>query len=90
MAAYVFYTDQPHKMRADGRNTFVASGVDEAAARVAAEALVGQPGALAAFAAVDITGAFPAFTVEGFRPVGAKGQSSWPTVTRGGDTLRGI
>jgi hypothetical protein len=90
MAAYVFYTDQPHKMRADGRNTFVATGADEAVARAAAEALLGQPGALAQFVAVEITGAFPAFTIEGFRPVGAKGQSIWPTLTRGGDTLRGI
>ena len=89
MTTFVFYADEPHKRRADGRNTVVASGVDEASARAAAEALIGQPEALAAFRAVQLGDAVPAFIVEGHRPVGARGQSVWPTLTRGGDTLQG-
>ena len=87
MATFVFYADEPHKNRADGRNTVVASGTDEAAARAAGEGLIGQPGALAAFRAVQLGDAVPAFTVEGFRPVGSPLQSVFPTLTRGGDRL---
>jgi hypothetical protein len=87
MATFVFYADAEHKRRADGRNTVVAPGIDEAAARDAAEALIGQPGSLAEFAAVQLGDAVPAFTVEGHRPVGARDQGTWPTLTRGGDRL---
>lgn len=86
MTTFVFYADEPHKNRADGRNTVVASGADEAAARAAGEALIG-PDALATFRAVQLGDAVPAFTVEGFRPVGSPLQSTFPTLTRGGDRL---
>lgn len=86
MATFVFYADEEHKRRADGRNTVVASGPDEAAARAAGEALIG-PGALADFRAVQLSDAVPAFAVEGFRPVGSRLQSTFPSLTRGGDRL---
>jgi hypothetical protein len=87
MATYVFYADRPEKRRADGRNTVVAQGANLAAARAAAELLVG-PGTLSDFAAVDVTAPVPAFVVEGWPPVGAPDQITWPTLTRGGDRLR--
>jgi hypothetical protein len=87
MATFVFYADAEHLRRADGRNTVVAPGADEATARAAAETLLGQPGALADFAAVQLGDAVPAFVVEGHRPVGANDQDTWPTLTRGGDRL---
>ncbi|PWG03306.1 hypothetical protein [Sphingosinicella humi] len=89
MATFVFYADEPHKRRADGRNTLVAAGATEAAARAVAEALIRQPGALEAFAAVELGDSVPAFVVEGFGPVGSRGQSVWPGRTRGGDSLPG-
>lgn len=90
MATFVIFADAPHKMRSDGRNTIVASGVDGAAARANAETLLNQPGALASFAAVEFDDVTPAFAVEGFRPVGSRDQSVWPTMTRGGATLPGV
>lgn len=87
MATFVIFADAPHKMRSDGRNTIVASGVDGAAARANAETLLNQPGALASFAAVEFRDSTPAFAVEGFRPVGSRNQSIWPTMTRGGGLL---
>ena len=89
MPTFVIYADAPHKMRADGRNTVIASGADEAAARANAEALLNQPEGLASFAAVELGEASPTFTVEGFRPVGSRDQLVWPTTTRGGGPLPG-
>jgi hypothetical protein len=89
MATFVFYADAEHKRRADGRNTVIAAGADAAAARAAAEALIDEPGALAKFAAVQLSDASPAFVVEGHPPVASKNQSTFPTLTRGGDFLRG-
>src|SRR3546814_17883265 len=54
MSTFVFYADQQHKMRADGRNTVIAEGADANVARLIGEALLGSPGALAKFAVVDI------------------------------------
>lgn len=88
MPTYVFYADRPEKRRADGRNTVVAQGATVVDARAAGEALVGA-GALAAFAAVDVSAAAPAFVVEGSPPVGARTQSTWPTLTRGGGFIGG-
>src|SRR3546814_6268115 len=64
MSTFVFYADQQHKMRADGRNTVIAEGADANAARLIGEALLGSPGALAKFAVVDISASFPAFGSE--------------------------
>lgn len=90
MSTFVFYAADAHARRADGRNTVVASGGDEAAARTAAEALIGQTGSLSDFRAVLLDDATPAFAVDGFVPVGARDQSVWPTRTRGGDFLPGV
>lgn len=89
MATFVFYAHEPHLRRADCRNTVIAAGIDEAAARSAAESLMGLPGALASFRAVELEDATPAFVVEGHTPVGSRSQSVWPSLTRGGDRLRG-
>ena len=89
MTTFVFYADEPSKRRADGRNTVIAQGADASAARAVAEALIGEPGAFAVFRAVDVSAAAPAFVVEGRSPVGSRNQIIWPTVTRGGDLLRG-
>lgn len=89
MATFVFYAHDSHLRRADGRNTVMAAGADEAAARSAAEALIGLSGALASFRAVQLNDATPAFVVEGHTPVGSRSQALWPSLTRGGDRLRG-
>lgn len=90
MATFVFYADEPRKRRADGINTVCAHGATQAAARAVAEALVGQPGAFAEYLAIDVTDNAPPFIVQGNPPVGALGQTAWPTLTRGGDPLRGM
>lgn len=89
MATFVFYADQEHKRRPDGRNTFGASGADEASAREAAESLIGQPFALQDFRVVELDGASPAFLVEGPGPIGVRDQGTWPTQGRSGDFLPG-
>ncbi|WGM37521.1 hypothetical protein [Caulobacter sp. NIBR1757] len=89
MTTFVFFADQGHKRRADGRNVAVAQGANVAVARAAAEALIGQPGAFADFAAVDISATVPPFVIEGHFPVGARTQTVWPLLTRGGDRLLG-
>lgn len=89
MATFVFYADEPRKRRADGVNTVVAHGATEAAARAVAEGLIGQPGAFAEYLAIDITENAPPFVMQGTPPIGAIGQTTWPTLTRGGDPLRG-
>lgn len=89
MTTYVFFADAEHKRRADGVNTLIVQGADEAAARSAGEGLIGQIGALAQFAAVALTTASPAFVVEGHPPVGSRHQTVWPTHGRSGGPLRG-
>ena len=54
-----------------------------------AEALIGQPGAFANFAVVDISAGVPPFIVEGHPPIGGRGQTVWPTLGRSGDKLPG-
>ncbi|MEN3971585.1 hypothetical protein WJS89_02775 [Sphingomicrobium sp. XHP0235] len=87
MGIYVFYADGQAERRADCRNTVVASGADEAEARAAAETLTGGEGSLRSFTAVELTEALPPFTVEGHKPVGRANQSTWPTITRGGNRI---
>jgi len=88
MATYMFYADEPHKRRSDGRNVALAQGNDLGAARAAAEALLGEANALASFAAVNVSAVIPPVVIEGHPPVGAVNQSVWPTTTRGGGRLR--
>lgn len=87
MATFVFYAADEHVRRADCRNTIIASGTDADAARAAAEALIGEPGALAGFAAVELGDTIPPFVVEGHSPVGSRDQSTFPSLTRGGNWL---
>lgn len=88
MPTYAFYAVSEDKRRADGCNTVIANGATPTAARTAAEALLGEPGALAAFVAVDLATA-PALAIQGFPPVGGRLQTVWPTVDRGGNHLKG-
>ncbi|ADZ70139.1 hypothetical protein [Polymorphum gilvum] len=87
MPTYAFYAAREEQRRADGLNFAVASGTTPAAARVTAETLLGEPNALANWVSVDLAAA-PAAFVAG-RPVGARGQSIWPDIDRGGSYLRG-
>ncbi len=87
MATYAFYPASEAQRRADGLNFAVAVGASAADARGAAEALLGEPNALAGWASVDLTSA-PAAFVSGL-PVGARAQTVWPTLDRGSSHLRG-
>ncbi len=68
-------------------NFAVAVGATASAARVVAETLLGEPNALVGWTVVDLTSSPAAFV--GGLPVGAKAQTTWPTLGRGGDPIRG-
>jgi hypothetical protein len=85
MAIYAFYPNAAHLRRPDGIGFILAEGADENAARDAAQALVGGQ-SIADFAAVPITAGVDAVAVQGL-PVGARGQMTWPLLTRGGGFL---
>lgn len=87
MATFAFYPASENQRRSDGLNFAVAVAATAAAARAVAETLLGEPNALAAWNAVDLTSA-PAAFVHGL-PVGARAQSVWPSLDRGGSYLRG-
>jgi hypothetical protein len=87
MPTYAFYPASENQRRSDGLNFAIAAGADASAARAVAEALLGEPDALAAWSAVDLTSA-PAAFAHGL-PVGARSQSVWPSLDRGGSYLRG-
>lgn len=87
MATFAFYPASENQRRSDGLNFAVAVGASVAAARAVAETLLGEPNALAAWSAVDLTSA-PAAFVHGL-PVGGRSQSVWPSLDRGGSYLNG-
>lgn len=87
MPTYAFYAAREEQRRSDGLNFAVAIGANAAAARAVAESLIGEPGALVSWNAVDLTSA-PAAFVHGL-PVGARSQSVWPNLDRGGSSLKG-
>ncbi|MFG1391249.1 hypothetical protein [Xanthobacter agilis] len=87
MATYAFFTSKEEQRRSDGLNFAVAVGATASAARVVAETLLGEPNALVGWTAVDLTSSPAAFV--GGLPVGAKAQTTWPTLGRGGDPMRG-
>lgn len=87
MATFAFYPAREEQRRADGLNFAVAVGASASAARVVAETLLGEPNALAGWSSVDLTSA-PAAFVAGL-PVGARAQSTWPNLDRGGSFMRG-
>lgn len=88
MATFVFYAPTPQARRSDGINTAVGQGESADVARAAVEALIGAPGSLAGFVAVDVSAPCPPCVIEGAPPVGASSQSVWSVVTRGGGQLR--
>ncbi|MFZ2467989.1 MAG: hypothetical protein WAW54_06305 [Parvibaculum sedimenti] len=87
MATFAFYPAREEQRRADGFNFAVAVGASASAARVVAETLLGEPNALVGWSSVDLTSA-PAAFVPGL-PVGARAQSTWPNLNRGGSFMRG-
>ena len=87
MPTYAFFASREEQRRSDQLNFAVAVGASASAARVVAETLLGEPNALVSWASVDLT-TVPAAFVAGL-PVGAKAQTTWPTLGRGGDPMRG-
>ena len=87
MPADAFFASKEEQRRGDQLNFAVAVGASVSAARVVAETLLGEPNALVGWASIDLTVA-PAAFVAGL-PVGAKAQTTWPTLGRGGDPMRG-
>lgn len=88
MATFAFFPAREEQRRSDGLNFAVAVGASASAARAAAETLLGEPGALSGWTAVDLTSA-PAAFVSGL-PVGARAQAIWPNLDRGGSYLKGV
>lgn len=87
MTTYAFFPAREDQRRGDQLNFAVAVGASASAARVVAETLLAEPNALVGWTAVDLT-ASPAVFVNGL-PVGSKAQTTWPTLGRGGDPMRG-
>lgn len=87
MATYAFFTSKEEQRRSDGLNFAVAVGATALTARAVAETLLGEPNALVGWTAVDLTSS-PAVFVGGL-PVGARAQSTWPNLDRGGSYLKG-
>lgn len=88
MATFAFFPVREEQRRADQLNFAVAVGATASAARVVAETLLGEPNALVGWTSVDLTSS-PAVVVNGL-PVGARAQSVWPTLDRGGSYLKGV
>ncbi|MCA3632236.1 MAG: hypothetical protein INF16_05545 [Methylobacterium sp.] len=89
MPTYAIFPTREEQRRGDQLNFAVAFGATPAAARTVAETLLGEPGALAGWNVVDVsTAAQPAVFASGL-PVGARAQSVWPNLDRGGSYLRG-
>lgn len=87
MPTYAFYASKEEQRRADQLNFAVAVGATASAARVVAETLLGEPNALVGWTSVDLTSSPAAFV--GGLPVGARAQSVWPNLDRGGSYLKG-
>lgn len=87
MATFAFFPAREDQRRADQLNFAVAVGASASAARVVAETLLGEPNALVGWTSVDLTSS-PAAFVRGL-PVGARAQSTWPNLDRGGSYLKG-
>lgn len=85
MAIYAFYPTKDIDRRPDGIGFTLAEGADEATARAVAQALAGGT-SIDAFAAVLVAPGIEPVVVQGL-PVGARGGSTWPKLTRGGGFL---
>lgn len=86
MAIYAFYPAAPHLRRPDGIGFVLAEGADATAARAIAQALVVGGGSIADFTTVLVGAGMEPVAVEGL-PVGSKSGTTWPKLTRGGNTL---
>ena len=85
MAVFAFHPIKDIDRRADGVGFLLAEGDDEAAARAAAQRLVGGL-SIDRFAAVEVGAGVPPVAVQGL-PVGGPDQGTWPKLTRGGGFL---
>lgn len=87
MATFAFFASREEQRRSDQLNFAVAVGATASAARAVAETLLGEPNALVGWTAVDLASCPAAFV--GGLPVGARAQSVWPNLDRGGSYLKG-
>lgn len=87
MPTFAFFASREEQRRGDQLNFAVAVGASASAARVVAETLLGEPNALIGWASIDLTSTPAAFV--GGLPVGARAQSTWPNLDRGGSYLKG-
>lgn len=87
MPTYAFYPAREEQRRADQLNFAVATGANVAAARSAAEFILGEPNALSSWNSIDLATA-PAAFVSGI-PIGARAQNVWPIMDRGGSYMKG-
>ena len=86
MKTFVFFADQENLRRSDQQNTVVATGADEAAARIEAAKLIGSD--INGFKAVELSEATPPFAVEGGWPISFCDQDVFAKLTRNGNTMR--
>jgi hypothetical protein len=87
MPTYAFFPNREEQRRSDQLNFALAVGATPSAARIVAETLLGEPNALVGWTAIDVA-TTPAVFVPGL-PVGARTQSVWPNLDRGGSYMRG-
>lgn len=89
MPAYALFAGREHLKRPDGANFAIVNAATPAAARTRLGQLLGEdPVAFADWDIRDLATATQPVVVQGL-PVGAVGQTSWPTIDRGGSNLRG-
>ena len=89
MPTYALFAGSEHLKRADGANFAIVNAADVAAARSRLAQLLGEPaGAFADWDVRDLASATQPVVVQGL-PVGARGQTVWPTLDRGASYLRG-
>lgn len=92
MPAFVLHARTAASRRSDGLNVIVVNAADAASAPAAARALFRDGNIFDTdfddFAVVEFADTTPGFVAQGNGLVGAAiGQSTWPTLTRGGNTL---
>lgn len=89
MPTYAIFPTQDHLRRPDGIGFACVTAADANAARARVAVLMDEPAAnFAQWGAVDLATMVAPFVVQG-NPVGPANQTQFPTLTRGGDRLRG-
>ena len=89
MPVYALFAGREHLKRPDGANFAIVNAANPGAARTRLGQLLGEDAAaFADWDVRDLATATQPVVVQGL-PVGAVGQTSWPTLGRGGSPLRG-